>query len=110
LTDKVVIVVGGASGLGAATAIRLGLEGSRVVVGDIAEKAAHETADRIVTAGGTATAVGFDLANSESVGELVRSAATAFGVSMQCSMSAPICVPLVLTLTWWTSTLTSGIA
>jgi NAD(P)-dependent dehydrogenase (short-subunit alcohol dehydrogenase family) len=79
LTDKVVIVVGGASGLGAATAIRLGLEGSRVVVGDIAEEAAHETADRIVTAGGTATAVGFDLANSESVGELVRSAATAFG-------------------------------
>jgi NAD(P)-dependent dehydrogenase (short-subunit alcohol dehydrogenase family) len=52
LTDKVVIVVGGASGLGAATAIRLGLEGSRVVVGDIAEEAAHETADRIVTAGG----------------------------------------------------------
>jgi NAD(P)-dependent dehydrogenase (short-subunit alcohol dehydrogenase family) len=79
LTDKVVIVVGGASGLGAATAIRLGLEGSRVVVGDIAEEAAQETSNQIVTAGGTATALGFDLADPESVGELVRGAATAFG-------------------------------
>lgn len=79
LADKVVIVVGGASGLGAATAIRLGLEGSRVVVGDIAEEAAKETSNRIVTAGGTATALGFDLANPESVGELVHNAATAFG-------------------------------
>ena len=79
LTDKVVIVVGGASGLGAATAIRLGLEGSRVVVGDIAEEAAQETSNQIVTAGGTATALGFDLANPESVGELVRNAVTTYG-------------------------------
>jgi NAD(P)-dependent dehydrogenase (short-subunit alcohol dehydrogenase family) len=36
LADKVAVVVGGATGLGAATAARLGEEGARVVIGDVA--------------------------------------------------------------------------
>ena len=47
LTDKVAVVVGGATGIGAATATRLGGEGCRVVIGDIAEDAARQTAERI---------------------------------------------------------------
>jgi NAD(P)-dependent dehydrogenase (short-subunit alcohol dehydrogenase family) len=79
LTDKVVVVVGGATGLGAATAARLATEGSSVVVGDIAEVAARQTADNIVAAGGTATAVAFDLADPDSVGELMRAAESTYG-------------------------------
>jgi NAD(P)-dependent dehydrogenase (short-subunit alcohol dehydrogenase family) len=79
LADKVVIVVGGATGLGAATATRLGSEGSCVVIGDIAEAAAQRTAEQIVAAGGKATAVGFDLADAESVGELMRAGETTYG-------------------------------
>lgn len=79
LAGKVVIVVGGATGLGAATAVRLGAEGSHVVIGDIAEEAAQRTAERIVGAGGTATAVAFDLADPDSVCELIRAGETTYG-------------------------------
>ena len=72
LTDKVAVVVGGATGIGAATAARLGKEGCRVVVGDIAEDAARQTAERIAAAGGTAAHVGFDLADPDSVDALIR--------------------------------------
>jgi NAD(P)-dependent dehydrogenase (short-subunit alcohol dehydrogenase family) len=79
LADKIVIVVGGATGLGAATATRLGAEGSHVVIGDIAEEAAQHTAQRIIAAGGKATAVGFDLADPESVSDLIRAGEAAYG-------------------------------
>ena len=71
LTDKVAVVVGGATGIGAATAARLGGEGCRVVIGDIAEDAARQTAERIAAAGGTATHVAFDLADPDSVADLI---------------------------------------
>ncbi len=79
LSDKVAVVVGGATGIGAATAARLGREGCRVVVGDIAADAAALTAERIAAEGGTATPVAFDLADPDSVAELMHSAATSFG-------------------------------
>ena len=79
LTDKVAVVVGGATGIGAATAARLGAEGCRVVIGDSAEDAARQTAERIAAAGGTATHVGCDLANPASVSGLIDAAATTYG-------------------------------
>ncbi len=79
LTDKVAVVVGGATGIGAATATRLGGEGCRVVIGDVAEDAARQTAERIAAAGGTATHVAFDLADPASVAGLIDSAATTYG-------------------------------
>lgn len=78
LSGKVAVVVGGATGIGAATARRLGEEGCRVVVGDVAADAAQRTAGRIVEAGGTAAAVAFDLADPESVAGLMRTATTAY--------------------------------
>ncbi|MEE6134901.1 SDR family oxidoreductase [Mycobacterium sp. 050128] len=79
MAERVAVVVGGATGIGAATAARLGAEGCRVVVGDIAADAAAQTAARISAAGGTATHVGFDLADPASVSNLIDSAATTFG-------------------------------
>ena len=79
LTDKVAVVVGGATGIGAATATRLGGDGCRVVIGDVAEDAARQTAERIAAAGGTATHVAFDLADPASVAGLIDSAATTYG-------------------------------
>jgi NAD(P)-dependent dehydrogenase (short-subunit alcohol dehydrogenase family) len=79
LTDRVVVVAGGATGIGAATAARLGAEGCRVVVGDIAGDAAQRTADRIGESGGTAVAVPFDLAEPDTVAALMDSAEAAFG-------------------------------
>jgi NAD(P)-dependent dehydrogenase (short-subunit alcohol dehydrogenase family) len=79
LEDKVAVVVGGATGIGAATAARLGGEGCRVIIGDIAEDAARQTAERITAAGGTAAHVAFDLADPASVSALIDSAATTYG-------------------------------
>lgn len=79
LTEKVVVVVGGATGLGAATAARLAAEGASVVVGDIALDAAQSTADRIVADGGRATAIAFDLSDPRSVGDLMRNAQSTYG-------------------------------
>jgi NAD(P)-dependent dehydrogenase (short-subunit alcohol dehydrogenase family) len=79
LADKVAVVAGGATGIGAATAARLADEGCLVVVGDIAVDAALRTVDGIVASGGTATAVAFDLADPDSVAALFDTAATTYG-------------------------------
>lgn len=51
IAGRTAVVFGGASGLGAATAVRLGEEGARVVVADLAAEAATRVADE---AGGEA--------------------------------------------------------
>lgn len=89
LADKVVVVVGGGSGIGAATSARLGDEGCRVVVGDVAEDAAQQTAARIAAAGGIATHVAFDLADTASVADLIHSATTTYdGVDLLFNVGA----------------------
>ena len=79
LSGKVAVVAGGATGIGAATAARLAAEDCLVVVGDVAVDTAHRTADIIVAAGGTATAVGFDLADPDSVAALIDTAESTYG-------------------------------
>lgn len=79
LTDRVAVVVGGATGIGAATAARLAEEGCRVVIGDVAADTARQTAARIVASGGTATHVAFDLSDTASVADLIATAATTYG-------------------------------
>lgn len=79
LADRVAVVVGGATGIGAVTAARLGDEGCPVVVGDVAAGAARQTAERIVAAGGTASHVVFDLSDTDSVAALMDCATTTFG-------------------------------
>jgi NAD(P)-dependent dehydrogenase (short-subunit alcohol dehydrogenase family) len=79
LEGKVAVIVGGASGLGSATADRLGREGCRVIVGDIAMDAAARTAEAIRANGGQASAVACDLADPMSVRALFTAAVDNFG-------------------------------
>src|ERR1700761_8647946 len=89
LVERVAVVVGGATGIGAATAARLGEEGCRVVVGDVAADAAQQTARRIVAAGGAATHIAFDLSNPESVADLTPPAADTYdGVDLLFNVGA----------------------
>ena len=75
LAGKVAVVAGGATGIGAATAARLGEEGVRVVVGDLDGARAKETAAGI----GDAIGVEFDIADEQQVGALFAAALDHFG-------------------------------
>ena len=79
LQGKVAVVAGGASGIGAATATRLGAEGARVVVGDVNQAGAGETVKTIIANGGDATATPCDISDEEAVSGLFRSAVDAYG-------------------------------
>jgi meso-butanediol dehydrogenase/(S,S)-butanediol dehydrogenase/diacetyl reductase len=76
---KVALVTGSASGIGAATARRLGREGARVVVADIAEAGARDTARHITDAGGTALAVRADVADANDITAMIDAALRAYG-------------------------------
>ncbi|MBL7494576.1 SDR family oxidoreductase [Frankia sp. AgB1.9] len=79
LADRSFIVAGGATGIGAGTALRLAEEGACVVVGDINLAGAQATVEKIAKLGGAAIAVRFDLADEESVQALVDATITEFG-------------------------------
>ena len=79
LQGKVVVVAGGGSGIGAATATRLAEEGASVVVGDIVEPNARAVADQIRAGGGRAIAHEFDITDDASVAGLVAAAVAEFG-------------------------------
>jgi NAD(P)-dependent dehydrogenase (short-subunit alcohol dehydrogenase family) len=61
LADRVAVVTGAASGIGAATAQRLAAEGAAVVIADIAEPAGQEVAAKIRAAGHRAEFVWCDV-------------------------------------------------
>jgi NAD(P)-dependent dehydrogenase (short-subunit alcohol dehydrogenase family) len=79
LPGRIVVVAGAATGIGAATAKRLGEEGCFVVVGDVAAEQARQTAHAIVGAGGHAVAKTFDLADPNSVAGLIEFVAATYG-------------------------------
>jgi NAD(P)-dependent dehydrogenase (short-subunit alcohol dehydrogenase family) len=79
LNDKVAVIAGGGSGIGAATARRLAEEGAAVVVGDLVADNAEAVAAEVRAAGGRAVAAQFDITVDEEVGALVAVALSEFG-------------------------------
>lgn len=79
LKDKVFIIAGGGSGIGAATAQRLAEEGGAVVVGDLHQENARQIAAEIIAGGGKALAVQFDITDEASVRALIAAAIEGFG-------------------------------
>jgi 3-oxoacyl-[acyl-carrier protein] reductase len=74
LGGKVAIVTGGGRGIGRATALRLAGDGATVVVNDIDSEPAHETADLVKAAGGTASVGVADTVDLAAARELVEAA------------------------------------
>lgn len=79
LAGKVAVVTGGAVGIGQATCVRLAEEGAAIVVADVNSTAGIETANQIVQAGGKAVFVQTDVAQEESIRQMVQAAVQAFG-------------------------------
>ena len=79
LAGKVVIVTGGASGIGLATAGRFLAEGAKVVIADRNEIGAKQAAEDLTAKGGEAFAVAVDVTNATQVDEMVAQAEQQFG-------------------------------
>jgi len=79
LQGKVIVVAGGGSGIGAATARRLAEEGASVLIGDIAVAAAETVAAGIRDQGGNALGVAFDIGDDASVKNLIDIAVQTYG-------------------------------
>ena len=76
---KVVVVTGGAGGIGHATAVRFASEGARVVVVDLPGATLDETVAAVDQAGGEAIAVGADVTRSADVERFAQEAVRRFG-------------------------------
>ncbi len=79
LTDKVLVVAGGAAGIGAATAARLAEEGAVVVIGDLNLDGAERTAAALRGVGHDVHAERFDATSDDSVAELIYKTVGRFG-------------------------------
>jgi NAD(P)-dependent dehydrogenase (short-subunit alcohol dehydrogenase family) len=79
LAGKVALVTGGGKGIGRAAAVLFGEEGARVVVADVDEAAARETATHVVAAGGEALGVVGDVAVEGDVVRMIDEGVRRFG-------------------------------
>lgn len=79
LQNKVIIIAGGALGIGAATARKVAKGGAHVIVADINESDATATAESIRKAGGSATAFRFDITDEESIERMIAYAVDKHG-------------------------------
>jgi len=77
--EKVVLITGAGSGIGRATALRFAAEGGNVVVADFNEEAGQATVHQIEQAGGTASFVKTDVADSASVQAMLAHTVATYG-------------------------------
>ena len=79
LDNKVAVITGGSTGIGAATAIEYAKAGAKVVFGDINEEDAQKTLGTIVENGGVAKFQRTDVTIETEVASLMETADTEFG-------------------------------
>jgi NAD(P)-dependent dehydrogenase (short-subunit alcohol dehydrogenase family) len=79
LADKVAIITGAASGMGAATARRFGKEGAKVVVADMLQDEGRAVADTINAAGGKALFLALNVTDEAAWKTTVDATVSAFG-------------------------------
>ena len=79
MKDSVVVITGGASGIGRATALAFARQGARVVIGDIDVAGAEGTVSSIKEAGGEADCLRVDVTQTEDVRAMVTRAVDRYG-------------------------------
>jgi NAD(P)-dependent dehydrogenase (short-subunit alcohol dehydrogenase family) len=86
MVNKAVIVTGGGSGLGRASAAAFAREGARVVIADVNDKGAIETVDSIVQHGGEAFFVHTDVSLADQVKRMVEETLRRYG-RLDCALN-----------------------
>jgi len=79
VAGKVALVTGAGTGLGRAAALLLAAEGAKLVVTDIDEAAAHQTADLITWGGGEALHIVHDVSSPEAWPQVMAAVLKRFG-------------------------------
>lgn len=79
LKDKVIIVTGGASGIGRAASKIMAAAGATIIVADRDAAGAQETAEAVAAAGGVAVSCVVDVGNEDSVAAMVQFTEERFG-------------------------------
>ena len=79
LANKVAVITGGGNGIGRATALRFSEESAAVVVADIQEDKAEETAEMILSSGGRAKHISVDVSSGSDNDEMADMAMVEFG-------------------------------
>jgi NAD(P)-dependent dehydrogenase (short-subunit alcohol dehydrogenase family) len=78
-SHKVILITGGASGIGEATAIKFATEGVKVVISDIQEDKGKKVVDRIRQKGGEAIFIRADVSREEDVREMIKKTVDQYG-------------------------------
>lgn len=79
LRDKVTIITGAGGDMGRAIAVRYAQEGARVVVAEIQQAQAEQTADAVRAAGGEVLALALDVSQRADTERMARTAIERFG-------------------------------
>jgi len=85
--NKVCLITGAGSGIGAATAMAFAKEGGKVIAADINEIASQEIATKINDTGGDAIALHVNIAEKASVQNMIRDAVQKFG-RLDCAVNS----------------------
>ncbi len=79
LAQRIAVITGAGSGIGQAMALLFAREGAQLLIADINEEAAQETASRVATAGGICTARRVDVSQPEQVRYMIEQAQHVYG-------------------------------
>lgn len=83
---KVVLVTGGSSGIGRASALLFAREGAKVVVADVSVEGGEETVSKIEASGGEAIFVKTDVSNANEVRSLIKTTINTYG-ALHCAFN-----------------------
>jgi NAD(P)-dependent dehydrogenase (short-subunit alcohol dehydrogenase family) len=109
LKDKVAIITGASSGIGAATAKLFAKEGAKVVIADVQENKGMEIVEAIKKAGGQAVFVKTDVTKFEDAQNMVETALEKFGkidiIHCNAGIAGPIGMAHEVSLDDWHKTI-----
>lgn len=113
LKDKVAVITGAASGIGAATALKMAELGAKIVIVDLNDKRSEQVKEQILQSGGKCISVDTDVADDKRVENAIKQAIAEFGqidiVFANAGINGTVAPIEDLTADQWDETLTTNL-